>query len=214
MGTSSAPGACSSHWAKAAWAASAWPSGPTAPTSSRPHSTGALGLQPPCGRGASRARRQILAGLDHPQIARLLDGGQTAEGWPFPLSWSSWTASASTPGASGGSSASPARVALMQNLCEGPGLRAPQPRDPLRLKPRRCWSTATGACACWTSGVAPGGRPGRTTAGLTPRLCQPRNALAGRAPTTASDVTAWKLPTGRAVPPWPVPPARLQAIVS
>lgn len=30
-----------------------------------------------------RAERQILAGLDHPNIARLLDGGTTAEGMPY-----------------------------------------------------------------------------------------------------------------------------------
>ena len=29
------------------------------------------------------AERQILAGLDHPNIARLLDGGTTPEGWPY-----------------------------------------------------------------------------------------------------------------------------------
>src|SRR5262245_36800185 len=27
--------------------------------------------------------RQILAGLDHPHIARLLDGGTATEGWPY-----------------------------------------------------------------------------------------------------------------------------------
>jgi serine/threonine-protein kinase len=27
--------------------------------------------------------RQILAGLDHPNIARLLDGGETADGVPY-----------------------------------------------------------------------------------------------------------------------------------
>src|SRR5581483_4723467 len=30
-----------------------------------------------------RTERQILAGLEHPNIARLLDGGETAEGLPF-----------------------------------------------------------------------------------------------------------------------------------
>ncbi len=30
-----------------------------------------------------RAERQILATLDHPNIARLIDGGTTDEGWPF-----------------------------------------------------------------------------------------------------------------------------------
>jgi serine/threonine-protein kinase len=30
-----------------------------------------------------RAERQILAGLEHPGIARLLDGGATGDGWPF-----------------------------------------------------------------------------------------------------------------------------------
>jgi len=30
-----------------------------------------------------RQERQILAGLDHPNIARILDGGNTADGRPF-----------------------------------------------------------------------------------------------------------------------------------
>src|SRR5204862_5010517 len=30
-----------------------------------------------------RAERQILAGLEHPNIARLIDGGTTEEGWPW-----------------------------------------------------------------------------------------------------------------------------------
>ncbi len=30
-----------------------------------------------------KAERQILAGLDHPNIARLLDGGRTSEGQPY-----------------------------------------------------------------------------------------------------------------------------------
>ncbi len=29
------------------------------------------------------AERQILAALDHPRVARLLDGGVTGEGWPY-----------------------------------------------------------------------------------------------------------------------------------
>src|SRR5262249_56735447 len=43
------------------------------------------------GRGAGaeailqrfRRERQILARLEHPNIARLLDGGATPEGWPY-----------------------------------------------------------------------------------------------------------------------------------
>jgi serine/threonine protein kinase len=30
-----------------------------------------------------RKERQILANLDHPNITRLLDGGATADGWPY-----------------------------------------------------------------------------------------------------------------------------------
>jgi serine/threonine protein kinase len=30
-----------------------------------------------------RSERQILARLEHPNIARLLDGGATPEGWPY-----------------------------------------------------------------------------------------------------------------------------------
>ena len=30
-----------------------------------------------------RQEREILAALDHPNVARLLDGGTTDEGWPY-----------------------------------------------------------------------------------------------------------------------------------
>jgi eukaryotic-like serine/threonine-protein kinase len=37
---------------------------------------------PPC-RARRRTKRQILASLDHPNIARLLDGGTTEDGSPY-----------------------------------------------------------------------------------------------------------------------------------
>ena len=43
-----------------------------------------------------RTERQILATLDHPNIARLLDGGTTADGRPLPGAWSTSRASRST----------------------------------------------------------------------------------------------------------------------
>src|SRR5271169_6787137 len=42
-----------------------------------------LGLGTPLAVARFRAERQILANLDHPNIARLLDGGTTEDGFPY-----------------------------------------------------------------------------------------------------------------------------------
>ena len=70
--------------AAAAWASSTSPSGPTASSSSGSRSSSS----PPADADDPLhqrflAERQILAGLDHPNIARLLDGGVTADGQPY-----------------------------------------------------------------------------------------------------------------------------------
>src|SRR2546425_1121865 len=42
-----------------------------------------LGMETPATLERFRQERQILAGLEHPHIARLLDGGETATGSPY-----------------------------------------------------------------------------------------------------------------------------------
>ena len=79
-----APTACSARWAAGAWARSIGPCAPTMRSRSRWRSRSCAG-----GRGSTdlanrfRGERQILARLDHPNIARLLDGGATDEGAPY-----------------------------------------------------------------------------------------------------------------------------------
>ena len=81
------PGSLSGHPRSlpvAAWARSTSPSAPTASSSSasRSSSSGA-GSTPSEVRRRFLAERQILARLSHPHIARLLDGGVTADGQPW-----------------------------------------------------------------------------------------------------------------------------------
>ena len=79
----SAPTGSSASWATAAWAPSTWPPAPTSSSQKRV----ALKVI----RGADSAEvvrhfkreRQILASLEHPNIARLLDGGSTDDGLPY-----------------------------------------------------------------------------------------------------------------------------------
>lgn len=76
------PGRCAANWAAAAWAACCWPSAATGCTNS---------VWPPLLRGFSGEaalaqlahERQVLAKLNHPHIARLLDGGTTPAGRPY-----------------------------------------------------------------------------------------------------------------------------------
>ncbi len=70
--------------ATAAWAGCSWPTAPTANSSSRSRSSSSRS-GPHGGEilGRFLRERQILARLQHPNIARLLDGGVTADGRPY-----------------------------------------------------------------------------------------------------------------------------------
>ena len=82
--SASAPIASCAASAAAAWARCSSPSVPTSNSSNRSRSSW-------CGAGCCRAtlqgrlklERQILATLDHPNIARLFDGGTTTDGTPY-----------------------------------------------------------------------------------------------------------------------------------
>ena len=78
-----------------------------------------------------RTERQILAGLDHPNIARLLDGGTTPDGRPYlvmeyvdgvPLVEYAEARALDTD----------ARLELFLQLCRGGAVRAPEPGHPPR----------------------------------------------------------------------------------
>ena len=83
-----------------------------------------------------RLERRVLAGLDHPAIARLVDSGTTDEGVPYfvmeyvdgkPVD--EWCRAEQLDIA--------ARVALIERVCRGARLRAPASRDPPRRQARQ-----------------------------------------------------------------------------
>ena len=82
--TASAPTSSSPSSARAAWAWSTWPAGRT--TSFRRRSPIKLirpGMASEFSLQRFRSERQISASLEHPNIARLLDGGATPYGMPY-----------------------------------------------------------------------------------------------------------------------------------
>ena len=80
----SGPIACCASWPRAAWAACGSPSAATAWSTGRSRSSCRAA---PGGGGLLAARmareREILATLNHPNIARLYDAGLTADGQPY-----------------------------------------------------------------------------------------------------------------------------------
>ena len=64
-----------------------------------------------------RSERQILAGLDHPNIARLLDGGARADGLPYLVM--EYVEGSPPTTASSTTSPPPERLRLFQQICAG-----------------------------------------------------------------------------------------------
>ena len=157
--------------------------------------------------------RQILAGLDHPQIARLLDGGQTAEGWPFLVMefvdgerLDTWCQHRQLDLAQ--------RVALMQSLCEALAYAHRSLVIHCDLKPANVLVDRHGRLRLLDFGVAHLEGDEAGPAGLTPGYASPEQ-LAGRAPTTASDVySLGRLLAELCLPVAGRRQAELQAIVS
>jgi serine/threonine-protein kinase len=157
--------------------------------------------------------RQILAGLDHPHIARLLDGGQTSEGWPFLVmefvdgeridTWCQQRQLDLTQ-----------RLALMQSLCEALTYAHRSLVIHCDLKPANVLVDRSGRLRLLDFGIAHLEGDEAGPAGLTPGYASPEQ-LAGRAPTTASDVySLGRLLTELCMPVAGRRRTELQAIVS
>lgn len=145
-----------------------------------------LGLGADAVAGFTR-ERQILAGLDHPHIARLLDGGQSAQGWPFlvmefvqgePIDrWCERQALNLD-----------ARLALLQTLCEAVAYAHRSLVIHCDLKPSNVLVDGDGRLRLLDFGIAHiEGQHAQGAAGHTPGFASPEQT-AGQAPTVASDV--------------------------
>jgi non-specific serine/threonine protein kinase/serine/threonine-protein kinase len=143
-----------------------------------------------------RAERQILANLEHPNIARLIDGGATDEGSPY-LVMELVAGEPIDRYAEQRNLPIRARLGLFRDVCEAVSYahqRLVVHRD---LKPNNILVTADGTVKLLDFGIAKLLRPGNGEAGaartvtlmqaLTPSFSSPEQIL-GKPITTASDV--------------------------
>ena len=136
-----------------------------------------------------RRERQILARLEHPNIARLLDGGTTEEGLPYfvmeyiegrPLHAHCDEKRLATA----------ARLALFLEVCCGRGVRPPEPRRPSRPEARQHPGHRGRACPSSSTSASPSSstprrvrRPRRATAlAFTPGTRARSRSRASRSP--------------------------------
>ena len=156
-----------------------------------------------------KKERQILAGIDHPNIARILDGGDTDDGRPFyvmeyvegaPIDGHCATSNTSTDG----------RVRLAIQMCDAVEYlheRAIIHRD---LKPSNVLVTAEGQVKLLDFGIArvealdappSAGTPDRPTLLLTPGYASPEqlrgDTVTGRSDVYAVGAVLYELLTGR-----------------
>jgi serine/threonine protein kinase len=158
----------------------------------------------PAGGGARlverfKAERQILATLDHPNIARLIDGGTTAEGWPF-LVMEFVDGEPITDYADRNSLDLDARLQLFRAVCAAVHFahqRLVVHRD---LKPSNIFVSREGVVKLLDFGIAKmleaspaadgdGAAAGTTLLAMTPAYASPEQ-IKGETITTASDVYA------------------------
>jgi tetratricopeptide (TPR) repeat protein len=166
-----------------------------------------VGMHTPEGIERFRQERQILAGLEHPHIARLLDGGTTADGLPFlvmeyvegePLI--AWCEARSLP--------IDQRLALFRKVCDAVAYAHQHLVVHRDLKSANILVTADGTPKLLDFGIArllnPQGGTDRTltvATALTPAYASPEQ-IRGQSVTTASDVYSlgvvlYELLTGR-----------------
>ncbi|MBI3345607.1 MAG: protein kinase [Burkholderiales bacterium] len=131
--------------------------------------------------------RQILAGLNHPHIARLLDGGQTPQGSPFLVMeyvdgevLDDWCERKALD--------FPTRLALFDTLCEAVAYAHRRLVIHFDIKPANVLVDQDGRLRLLDFGVAQiEGEAADGPVGLTPAYASPEQA-AGQAPGVASDI--------------------------
>ncbi|HVQ26013.1 MAG TPA: serine/threonine-protein kinase, partial [Planctomycetota bacterium] len=141
-----------------------------------------------------RAERQILAGLDHPGIARLIDGGATADGLPW-LAMDFVEGRPITEYVQAHALSLPQRLQLFRETCAAVHYAHQNLVVHRDLKPSNILVTPEGAPRLLDFGIAKllsdEDRGGQTTLtrvrAMTPEYASPEQAL-GQPITTASDV--------------------------
>lgn len=144
-----------------------------------------------------RAERQILASLEHPNIARLLDGGTTEEGVPY-LVMEFIDGQPITDYCTEGNLDVAARLKLFIQVCSAVQFAHQRMVIHRDLKPGNVLVTKEGVPKLLDFGISKILEPGATTGGrpeltiatlgiLTPQYASPEQLL-GEAVTTASDV--------------------------
>lgn len=131
--------------------------------------------------------RQILAGLDHPHIARLLDGGQTSLGQPF-LVMEYVDGQRLDQWCNGQQLGLHARLTLLRTLCEAVAYAHRRLVIHCDLKPSNVLVDRDGRLRLLDFGIAHiDGDTDRGPAGLTPAYASPEQ-LRGEPPSVSSDV--------------------------
>ncbi|WP_181832652.1 serine/threonine-protein kinase [Bosea caraganae] len=154
-----------------------------------------------------RTERQILAGLEHPAIARLIDGGTAPDGRPY-LAMEFVDGAPITTYCAAGRLGLKARLRLFQTVCAAVAYAHRNLIVHRDLKPGNVLVTPEGQVKLLDFGVAhilaETGNEALTQAILTPDYAAPEQ-FEGRRPTTATDIYAlggilFELLTGRS--PW------------